>query len=133
MTKHIYLYLGRFRMGLVLQETNVQVKYWSHTSLTKKQVKKCCSLKLNRNLDRILSIENYRWSSIEAWYKLYLSRIMKSDFSNVITRISLSNATVNMKEIKLLYITKNHNFLFNFRIIKQIKDKRREKWTGESH
>ena len=52
---------------------------------------------------------------------------MKSDFSNVITRISLSNATVNMKEIKLLYITKNHNFLFNFRIIKQIKDKRREK------
>ena len=26
-------------MGLVLQETSVQVKYWSHASLIKKQVK----------------------------------------------------------------------------------------------
>ena len=39
-------------MGLVLQETSVQVKYWNHANLTKKQVKKSCSLKLDRYLDR---------------------------------------------------------------------------------
>ena len=35
----LYLKLGRSRMSLVLQETGVQVKYWSHASLTKKQMK----------------------------------------------------------------------------------------------
>ena len=32
-------------MSLVLQETNVQVKYWSHASLTKKQVKEVLFIK----------------------------------------------------------------------------------------
>ena len=27
-------------MGLVIQETSIQVKYWNHANLTKKQVKK---------------------------------------------------------------------------------------------
>ena len=44
-------------MDLVFQETSVQVKYWNHENLIKKQVKKCCPLKLNRSLDRIISIE----------------------------------------------------------------------------
>ena len=32
-------------MGLVLQETSIQVKYWNHTSLTKKQVKEVLFIK----------------------------------------------------------------------------------------
>ena len=52
----LYLKLGRSRMSLVLQEIGVQVKYWSHASLTKKQMK-CCSLKLDNNFDRKTSIK----------------------------------------------------------------------------
>ena len=85
-----YLYLDRYRMSLVLQETSVQVKYWSHASLTKKQVKEVFSLMLERSLDRILSIENYCWNSTEAWHKLYLLIITKLGFSDLIIRISMS-------------------------------------------
>ena len=50
----------------------------------------CYSLKLDRSLDRIFSIKNYCWNSTEAWHRLYLSRITKSGFPDLITRISLS-------------------------------------------
>ena len=52
--------------------------------------RKCCSLKLDRSLDKILSIKNYYWSSTETRHKLYLSRITKLGFPDLITRISLS-------------------------------------------
>ena len=48
--------------------------------------RKCCSLKLDRSLCKsFLSRFN-----VEAQHKLYLSRITKSDFLDLITRISLS-------------------------------------------
>ena len=37
----LYLYLGRSRMCLMFQGTRVQVEYWSHANMSKKQVKKC--------------------------------------------------------------------------------------------
>ena len=36
-------------MSLVLQETSIQVKYWSHASLTKKQVKEVLIIKARQN------------------------------------------------------------------------------------
>ena len=63
-------------MGLVLQETSVQVKYWSHASLTKKQMKEVLffkarqqfwqkdfyrdlMLKLNRSSTQVVYVKNY--------------------------------------------------------------------------
>ena len=70
-------------MDLVLQETSVLVKYWSHASLTKKQVKKCCSLKLDRSLNRIISIENYCWSSTQVTsIENYEIKLFKSDYTH---------------------------------------------------
>ena len=39
-------------MNLVLQEIRVQVKYQSYENWTKKQMKKSCSLKFDRYLNR---------------------------------------------------------------------------------
>ena len=64
-------------MGLILQEISVQVKYWSHASLTKKQVKEMLFikarqksrqnpfyrellLKLDTSLTQAEFIENYK-------------------------------------------------------------------------
>ena len=64
-------------MSLLLQETNVQVKYWSHANLTKKQVKEVLfikarqksrhnlfywdlMLKLNRSSTGAIFVENYK-------------------------------------------------------------------------
>ena len=44
-------------MGLVLQEISVQVKYWSHASLTNKQVKEVLFFKLDNNIGRKTSIK----------------------------------------------------------------------------
>ena len=45
----------------------------------------CCSLKLDRNLDRILSIENYCWSSTQAVsVKNYEIRIFKFDYMHIL-------------------------------------------------
>ena len=82
-------------MGLVLQETSVQVKYWSHASLTKKQVKEVLyfktrqqsrqkdfyrdlMLKLDRSSTQAISVENYeiRFSRSDYTHILeYLCRV----------------------------------------------------------
>ena len=64
-------------MGLILHETSVQVKYWSHVNLTKKQVKEVLfikarqksrqnpfyqdlMLKLDKFSTQAISVENYK-------------------------------------------------------------------------
>ena len=72
-------------MGLLLQETNVQVKYWSHANLTKKQVKEVLFIKARQksrhNLfyrDLMLKLDR---SSIQAVsVKTYEIRNSRSDF-----------------------------------------------------
>ena len=45
----------------------------------------CCSLRLNRSLDRILSIENYCWSSTQAVsVENYKIRFSRSDCTHII-------------------------------------------------
>ena len=90
-------------MSLVLQETSVQVKYCNHANLTKKQVKKICSLKLNRYLDKNSIYRDLRTkldrSSYEAEsLKIYEIRISRSDFRLMLTcmcRVS-SPTTLNI-------------------------------------
>ena len=75
-------------MGLVLHETSVQVKYLSHASLTKKQMKEVMFIKARStaiSTERLLSRFN-----VETQHKLYLSRITKLGFPDLITRKSLS-------------------------------------------
>ena len=68
-------------MSLVLQETSVQVKYWSHANLIKKQVKKCFSLKL----DKILSIKIKCWSSTEAVFvENYEIKNSRFDYAHIL-------------------------------------------------
>ena len=82
-------------MSLVLQETSVQVKYWNHANLIKKQVKKVLfikarqkswqnhfyqelMLKLNRFLTQAISIENYEIKLFRSEYThifMYLCRV----------------------------------------------------------
>ena len=82
-------------MGLVLQETSVQVKYWSHASLTKKQVKEVLffktrqqsrqkdfyqdlMLKLDRSSTQAISVENYEIRFSRSDYThipMYLCRV----------------------------------------------------------
>ena len=46
--------------------------------------RKCCSLKLDRSLDRIISIENYCWSSTQAVsVKNYEIRNFRSDYTHI--------------------------------------------------
>ena len=77
-------------MGLILQETSVQVKYCSHANLTKKQVKKSYSLKLNRYLDknniyRDLRAKFDRSSTEVESLEIYEIRIFRSDFQLMLT------------------------------------------------
>ena len=45
----------------------------------------CCLLKLNRSLDRIISIENYYWSSTQAIsVENYEIRFFKCDYTHII-------------------------------------------------
>ena len=47
--------------------------------------RKCCSLKLDRSLDRIISIENYCWSSTQAVsVKNYEIRNFRSDYTYIL-------------------------------------------------
>ena len=78
-------------MGLVLQETSIQVKYWNHASLTKKQVKEVLFIKARQNpfyrdlmlkLDissiQVISIENYEIRFFKSDYThipMYLCRV----------------------------------------------------------
>ena len=72
-------------IGLVLQETSVQVKYWNHATLIKKQVKNVLLIKLDRSLDITLSIENYCWSSAQAIsVKNYEIRFSRSDYTHIL-------------------------------------------------
>ena len=45
----------------------------------------CCSLKLDRSLDRILSIKNYCWSSTQVVFvKNYEIRFSRSDYTHIL-------------------------------------------------
>ena len=47
--------------------------------------RKCCSLKLNRSLDRILSIKNYCWSSTQAIsVENYEIKFSRSDYTHIL-------------------------------------------------
>ena len=77
-------------MSLILRETSVQVKYYSHANLTKKQVKKSCSLRLNRYLDknniyRDLRAKLDKSSTKVESLKIYKIRIFRSDFQLMLT------------------------------------------------
>ena len=77
-------------MSLILQETSVQVKYYSHANLTKKQVKKSCSLRLNRYLDknniyRDLRAKLDKSSTKVESLKIYKIRIFRSNFQLMLT------------------------------------------------
>ena len=82
-------------MGLILQEISVQVKYWSHTSLTKKEVKEVMfiktrqqsqqkdfyrdlMLKLDKSSTQVVSVKNYeiRFSRFDCMHiHEYLCRV----------------------------------------------------------
>ena len=75
-------------MGLVLQETSIQVKYWNHASLTKKQVKEVLFIKARqksrqnpfyRDLMLKLDISSIQVISIEN----YEIRFFKSDYTHI--------------------------------------------------
>ena len=84
-------------MDLVLQETTVQVKYWSHASLTKKQVKEVLfitaqqqsrqkdfyrdlMLKLDRSLTQVVSVKNYEIRNSKSDYMHILEYLCRVSF-----------------------------------------------------
>jgi len=62
-------------------------KCWSHVNLSKNQVKKCCSLKLNRYLDRCiyrdLKCETQQIRSTAVSIKNYKNQCFKFDFTHI--------------------------------------------------
>ena len=67
-------------MCLILQRTRVQVKYWGHANLSKKQVKKGCSLKLDRFLTNSYLLRLNSYSTDKEFVEIYEKQIFSSDF-----------------------------------------------------
>ena len=75
-------------MGFVLQETNVQVKYWSHANLTKKQVKEMLFIKSQQKswqnlFYRDLMLKLDKSSTQAVFVKNYKIRFSKSDYTHI--------------------------------------------------
>ena len=75
-------------MGFVLQETNVQVKYWSHANLTKKQVKEMLFIKSQQQsrqnlFYRDLMVKLDKSSTQAVFVKNYKIRFFKSDYTHI--------------------------------------------------
>ena len=75
-------------MGLLLQETNVQVKYWSHANLTKKQVKEVLFIKARQKsrhnlFYRDLMLKLSRSSTGAVFVENYKIRFSRSDYTHI--------------------------------------------------
>ena len=72
-------------MSLVLQETSVQVKYWSHANLTKKQVKNVLLIKARQNpFYRELLLKLDRSSTQAASIENYKIRFSRSNYTHIL-------------------------------------------------
>ena len=75
-------------MGFVLQETNVQVKYWSHANLSKKQVKEMMFIKARQKsrqnlFYRDLMLKLDRSSTQAVFVENYKIRFSRSDYTHI--------------------------------------------------
>ena len=72
-------------MSLVLQEISVQVKYWSHANLTKKQVKNVLLIKARQNpFYRELLLKLDRSSTQAASVENYEIRFSRSNYMHIL-------------------------------------------------
>ena len=81
----LFLYLGRSRMYLILQETCFKIICWSHASLSNIQAEKCKFIKVRQLAQQLVSIEFEElfqsYGSTAARQIGYLLRFMKNKFS----------------------------------------------------
>ena len=121
-------------MSLVLQEINVQVKYWSHASLTKKEVKEVMfiktqqqsrqkdfyrdlMLKLDKSSTQVVSVKNYEIRFFRSNYTYILKYLCRVSFLTALDIYkdyfkSRHKGCEGWKRITHAYCDRRHNLLW---------------------